>query len=139
MKKLFFAVFALSILFTAVSCKSDNQVFVRFQNSTDSAIEESTMDFGASNQTDVGPIAAGETSDYIAFDYFEVGYYPGGEEVFPMGELLGKKDGVAFTAWSWNWCGTGVEYKQLEPGNYTILISSNGSDSLTYQQIKFLD
>lgn len=139
MKKLFFAVFALSILFTAVSCKSDNQVFVRFQNSTDSAIEASTMDFDGSNQTEVGLIAAGETTDYIAFDYFEVGYYPGGDDVFPTGQLEAKTNDGAFKAWSWNWCGTGVEYKQLESGNYTILISSNGTDSLEDYRIKFLD
>ena len=112
---------------------------MRFHNATDAAIEESSMDFDAQNMTDVGPIAAGETTGYIVFNYFEVGYYPGGDYDHPSGSLNGKKDGVAFAAWSGNWCGTGVEYKQLEPGKYTIQITRVGEDSIGFYQIRFLD
>ena len=139
MKKLLFAAAALLILFTAACTKTNEQVLVRFQNSTESAIEESSLDFDAQNMTDVGPIAAGETTDYIVFNYFEVGYYTGGGSVHPIGSLNGKKDGVAFKAWSWNWCGTGVEYKQLEPGKYTLEIVQVGEDSVGFYQIRFLD
>lgn len=97
------------------------------------------MEFDSANTTNVGLILAGETTDYIVFDYFELGYYPGGDYVFPMGSLNGKKDGVAFSAWSLNWCGTGVEYKQLEPGKYTIEIIKVGSDSPWNYQIKLVD
>jgi hypothetical protein len=97
------------------------------------------MDFDAQNMTPVGPISAGETTDYIAFNYFEVGYYPGGDDVHPVGSLNGKKDGVDFKAWSGNWCGTGVEYKQLEPGKYALEIVQVGEDSIGFYQIRFLD
>lgn len=139
MKKIFFAAFALSILFATVGCKSDNQIFVRFQNSTDAAIEASTMNFDGNILTDIGPIAVGETTDYIAFDYFEVGYYEGGDYIFPTGQLEGKNSDSTFEAWSWNWCGTGVSYKQLEPGKYTIQISIGKDGLLNNYKIKFLD
>ncbi len=97
------------------------------------------MDFDAQNMTLVGQIAAGETTGYIAFNYFNIGYYPGGDYDFPTGALNGKKDGVAFAAWSGNWCGTGVEYKQLEPGKYTLELLKVGADSTAFYQIRFVD
>jgi len=138
MKKLLFAAAALLILFTAACCKTEDQVFVRFHNATDSAIEDSSMDFDTQNTTHVGQIAADETTDYLVFDYFEIGYYQGGDYDHPTGALNGKKDGVAFTAWSGNWCGTEVEYKQLEPGKYTLQITKVG-DSTGFYQIRFVD
>ncbi|MFN0175498.1 MAG: hypothetical protein ACKVU0_12675 [Saprospiraceae bacterium] len=144
MKKTLFAVLTIATLF-ANSCTKDslpetsNQILVRFHNTLDSKIEESRMEFDAINIIDVGEIQAGETTAYIAFDYFEVGYYSGGDYDHPTGNLKGKKDGVAFSAWSGNWCGTGVEYKQLEPGKYTIEIVDAGSDPLGSYWIKFVD
>ncbi len=144
MKKLLFAALAIATLF-ATSCTKDpapengNQILVRFQNSTDSAIEEALMEFDSANTTGVGAILAGETTDYIVFDYFRVGYYDGGDYHFPTGYLNGKKDGVAFSAWSLNWCGTGVEYKQLDPGKYTMEIIKVGAESPWTYQINFVD
>ncbi len=144
MKKILFAVLAVATLF-ATSCTKDplpennNQILVRFHNTLDSKIEESRMEFDATNMMYVGEILAGETSDYIAFDYFEVGYYPGGDYEYPSGYFNGKKDGVAFSGWSGNWCGTGVEYKQLEPGEYTIEISKIGDDPFWSYGIRFVD
>ncbi len=139
MKKILFAALVLTVLFTAACTKQNEQVLVRFQNATDSNIEESLMSSEDSILTDVGPISAGETTDYIVFDYFEVGYYPGGDSKHPRGSLIGKKDGVEFSAWSGNWCGTGVEYKQLEPGKYTLKIVELGSDAPWTYQINFVD
>jgi hypothetical protein len=138
MKKILFAAFALSILFTAACCKPNDQILVRFQNTTDSALEETSMDFDETNKTFVGLIAAGETTAYIPFDYFEAGFYPGGDYDHPTGSLNGKKDGVAFSAWYGNWCGTGVAYKQLEPGKYTLQVIQVGEDSLGFYQIRFI-
>jgi len=144
MKKTLFAALTLVALF-ATSCTKDpisensTHILVRFQNSTDSPIEASQMEFDSANTTNVGLILKGETTDYIVFDYFELGYYAGSDYIFPTGSLNGKKDGVAFHAWSLNWCGTGVEYKQLEPGKYTIEITSTGNDSPWTYQIKFVD
>ncbi len=139
MKKILFAAFAFLTLLTVACTEHNEQVLVRFQNSTDSAIEEARMEFDGANTTDVGSIPAGETTDYIVFDYFEVGYYDGSDYNFPIGYLNGKKDGVDFSAWSLNWCGTGVELKQLEPGKYTIEIIKVGADSPWVYQIKFVD
>jgi len=139
MKNTLFAVLAFATL-SAISCTKDtNQILVRFHNALDSKIEASQMEFDSTNTTDVGEIQAGETTDYIAFDYFEVGYYPGGDYEFPIGYLVGKKDGVAFSGWSLNWCGTGVEYKQLDSGKYTIEIVQTGNDAPWAYQIKFVD
>lgn len=136
MKKILFAALAFAAFFSAACSKSNEEVdyrsnqeiLVRFQNSTDSPIEESAMTFDGASLTDVGSIPAGETTDYIVFDYFEVGYYEGGDYQFPVGSLNGKKDGGQFSAWSGNWCGTGVSYKQLEPGEYTLQIVATGVD-----------
>ncbi len=144
MKNTLFAVLTIATLF-ASSCTKDpvpetsNQILVRFHNTLDSKIEESRMEFHGTNIMDVGEIQAGETTAYIAFDYFEVGYYPGGDYNYPNGYLKGKKDGVALSAWSGNWCGTGVEYKQLEPGKYTIEIVDAGLDPIGSYWIKFED
>ncbi|MDO8368211.1 MAG: hypothetical protein Q7T20_15530 [Saprospiraceae bacterium] len=144
MKKLLFAALGLVTLFSNACTKdpvSENGtlIMVRFQNSTDSDLEEAQMEFDSVNTTDVGAIPAGETTNYMVFDYFQTGYYPGGDYQFPTGSLNGKKDGVAFHAWSLNWCGTGVEYKQLDPGKYTIEIIKVGNDSPWTYQIKFVD
>jgi len=144
MKKILFVALSIATLF-ATSCtkdpieKNNNQILVRFQNSLTSNLEEANMDFYGTNVTDIGPIQAGETTDYIVFDYFEVGYYTGGDYDYPTGNLKGKKDGVTFSAWSGNWCGTGVEYKQLEPGEYTIEIVEVPSDPIGAYWIKFVE
>jgi hypothetical protein len=147
MKNIFFAALTLATLFaTSSSCTKDpisennSQILVRFHNTMNTKIEASQMEFDSTNLENVGEIAAGATTGYIPFDYFEVGYYPGGDYEFPMGYLNGKKDGVAFTGWSGNWCGTGVEYKQLEPGQYTIEISDSPGDPLGYNSlIRFVE
>ncbi len=138
MKNIFFVALTIATLFGTSSCTKDNtQILVRFHNTLNTKIEASQMEFDSSNLENVGEIAAGATTGYIPFDYFEVGYYPGGDYEFPMGYLNGKVNGVDFKGWSGNWCGTGVEYKQLEPGQYTIEISEITSTVLGRYRIRF--
>lgn len=144
MKKLIFAAFALTSLFFIACTKeplpeNGNQILIRFQNSTGAAIEEAQMELDGVDMTEVGPIASGATTDYIVFDAFEVGFYPGDPYKFPMGTMKGKKDGVAFSAWSGNWCGTGVEYKQLEPGEYTLEVLEAGENNFEIYQLRFVE
>lgn len=145
MKNILFAVLSFAAIL-AFSCTKDplwgnnNQILVRFHNTLDTRIEASRMEFDSTNIMDVGEIPAGETTDYIAFDYFQVGYYPGGDYQFPTGYFKGNKDGVAFFGWSGNWCGTGVEYKQLEPGYYTIEIEYlNPNPDYSAYHIRFVE
>ncbi|MBC7775016.1 MAG: hypothetical protein H7246_06205 [Phycisphaerae bacterium] len=132
MKKILLAAFALAILFTLGSCKQD-QVLVRFQNSLDSNIEDARMEFDQTNVQEIGLIAASATTGYLAFDYFEVG------DGLPSAGLKGKKNGEDFWAWTGNWCGTGVTYKQLDPGKYTIEITKVGDEPYLEYRIKFVE
>ena len=133
MKKILFVAFALLALFTAACTKHNDQILVRFQNNLGSNIEASRLSFDETHITEIGALPAGAKSDYIPFDYFLVG------AELPMGILDGKKDGADFSASAGLWCGTGVEFKQLEPGKYTIEINKIGVDSFVYYQIGFLD
>lgn len=150
MKNILFAALALAVLFAPACSKNDepilvkepilnndpilhnDQILVRFQNTLSEAITDASMEFDDTHVTAVGLIPANATTDYVAFDYFEIGDY-GHVEVaddFPMGSLKGKKEIEDISAWSGNWCGTGVELKQLEPGFYTLEITKQDRKSV---------
>lgn len=117
MKKIPFVFPFFLVLFLA-ACSSDNdQISVRFHNVLAQDITDAEMQFDDDHITNVGFIPAGDTTDYIVFDYFEIG-----DESWPMGALKGEKSGAEFTASPLNWCGTGLEIKQLDPGYYQIEI-----------------
>ncbi|MFN0213759.1 MAG: hypothetical protein ACKVT2_05845 [Saprospiraceae bacterium] len=139
MKKILFVALAFNMLFSFACSKRDNQVLVRFQNSTNADIKEARMEFDSMNTTNLGLIPADATTGYFVFDYFEAGSYFGGDHLIPMGRLNGEINGEDLAAWSLNWCGTGMEYKQLEPGKYTIEIVKAGSDSPWAYQIMFVE
>jgi len=140
MKKILFAAFAIVSLFLT-ACREEkdllpeetDQIMVRFQNSLSSDLEGVRMEFDDTNVTELGSIAVGQKTAYFDFDYFLVG------DGFPMGVLNGKKDGLDFSAWSGLWCGTGVEFKQLDPGFYTIEIVQLGQEVPGFYQIRFLE
>lgn len=133
MKKILFAMLALAGLFSA-SCTKDNaQVYVRFQNTLTQDIADARLEFDDTHVTDVGLVPAGALTDYFVFDYFEVG------DNWPMGTLYGRQGDADFSATSGLWCGTGVEFKQLEPGYYTIEVLKIGADSTGWFQLKFVD
>jgi hypothetical protein len=131
MKKMLFALFAAVALF-ATACSKD-QIRVRFQNTLDQDITAANMVFNDEHLTTVGLIPAGATTEYIDFQYFEVG------SGIPMGMLKGQKGDEEISAWGGLWCATGVEFKQLAPGNYTLKIEQFGSDSLVFYQLSFVD
>jgi hypothetical protein len=133
MKKILFALLALTAFFSADCTKENAQIFVRFQNTLTQDITDARMEFGDTHITDVGVLPAGGVTDYIVFDYFEVG------DDWPMGYLKGKKGDADFSAWSGLWCGTGVEFKQLEPGYYTVEVVQFGTDSTGFFQMRFVE
>ncbi len=133
MKKIFFAAIAF-LLFVASSCNErEGLVRVRFQNNLSSDIHTASMEFDETNVTALGELPAGQTSEYFTFNYFQTG------ADLPMGLLKGEKEGAAFSAWAGLWCGTGVEFKQLEAGDYTIEIKQFGTDSTGFYQILFVE
>lgn len=133
MKQIFFAAMAV-FMFAASSCSErEAQIRVRFQNNLSSDIHAARMEFGETHVTELGELPAGQTSEYFTFNYFETG------ADLPMGLLNGEKDGLAFSAWAGLWCGTGVEFKQLEAGDYTIEIKQFGVDSTGFYQILFVE
>lgn len=89
------------------------------------------MTFGDDYITNVGSIPAGSTTGYLEFDYFETG------DGLPMGALNGTVNGESFMAWAGLWCGTGVEFKQLEPGDYTLEISKTEYSGIPSYWLKF--
>lgn len=133
MKKTLFVLFTLMTLFSANCTKDNDTIFVRFQNTLTQDITDARLEFDETHVTDIGLIPAGGMTDYIVFDYFEVG------DNWPMGFIYGKKDGEDFSAWSGLWCGTGVNFKQLEPGSYTIEVSHVGTDTTGFFQLKFVE
>ena len=133
MKKILFALLALTALFSADCAKDNAQILVRFQNTLTQDITDARLQFDDSHITDVGLLPAGGMTDYIVFDYFEVG------DDWPMGFLNGKKEGEDFSAWSGLWCGTGVTFKQLDPGSYTLEIVKLGTDSTGFFQMRFVE
>lgn len=133
MKKTLFAAFALFALLSAACTKTNDQVLVRFQNTLSQDITEAVMTFDDTHSTAVGLISAGAATDYIAFDYFETG------DGWPTGYLNGKKGDEDFSAWSGLFCGTGVTFKQLEPGSYTLEILEFEYEGGKFYQIKFVE
>ncbi|MCB0532074.1 MAG: hypothetical protein KDD14_07725 [Saprospiraceae bacterium] len=133
MKKILISAFALFALIAVACNKQNDQTMVRFHNTLGQDITDAHMDFDDDHKTDVGFIPAGGTTNYIEFDYFLTG------DDWPMGTLAGVKGGEAFSAWSGLWCGTGVTFKQLEPGLYQIDIVHLGVDSLGWNQLIFAD
>lgn len=133
MKKILFALLAFTGLFSAGCTKDNAQILVRFQNTLTQDITDARLQFDDTHATDVGLIPAGDVTDYIVFDYFEVG------DDWPMGILYAQKEGADFSAWSGLWCGTGVEFKQLEPGHYTLEIVKLGTDSTGFYQMRFVE
>jgi len=114
MKKIQFAFLALVALFIASCSEKNEDIMVRFHNTLSDDITDARMEFSDNHITDIGLIPAGGTTDYVLFDYFEVGDH------LPMGALFGKKGDADFIARSGLFCATGVEFKQLEPGYYQI-------------------
>ena len=131
MKKILFASLAIISIFAASCSKSTDGIFVRFQNTLDQDIIDADYVFNEDHHTWLGLLPAGETTNYVPFEYFEVG------SGSPVGFVNGRLDDGDFSAWSGQWCGTGVTYSQLEPGNYTIVISKVGSDSSGFYLLKF--
>jgi hypothetical protein len=133
MKKAIFALLAAATLF-ATACSKD-QIRVRFQSTLDQDITAANMIFTEEHSTAVGLIPAGATTEYIDFQYFEVG------SGVPMGTLIGQKGGEEINAWGGLWCDAGVEFKQLEPGDYTLKIEqfTSDTDSLVYYLLDFVD
>jgi hypothetical protein len=128
MKKTLLALLLFTALFNT-QCKKDDaletdQVLVRFDNTLPEAITGARLEFDDIHKTDIGLIPANSTTGYIAFDYFQTG------ADLPMGMIYGKQGDADFTAWAGLWCGTGVEFKQLEPGFYTIRIEGDGEMAL---------
>ncbi len=133
MKKLLISAFAILSLM-AVSCtKTNDQILVRYHNTLESDLLDSRHEFDEENITTIGDLAAGETSEYIAFDYFQVG------DVLPMGFVRAMENGEPIDIWSGLWCGTGVEFKQLEPGKYTIELQKIETPSGPFYQMVFAD
>ena len=135
MKKTLFALLSLVALFSA-RCTKDaetTQILVRFQNTLSQDITDARLEFDDVHKTDIGLIPAGSVTDYIAFDYFQTG------DAWPMGILNGEKNGEPFSAFSGLWCGTGVDFKQLEAGQYTIVITQVGDISNPFYQLKFVE
>ncbi len=133
MKKILIAAITLFALFSTACTKQDDQIRVRFHNTLDQDITDARMEFDDNNQTAIGLIPAGATTDYVDFDYFQVG------DSWPMGSLKGNKEGEVFSAWSGMWCLTGVTLKQLEPGDYQIDIVKFGSGPEAWYQLKFAE
>ena len=133
MKKIFFAAIAFLAIFASSCNDREGQIRVRFQNKLNSDIHAARMEFDETNVTALGELPAGQTSEYFTFTYFETG------ADLPMGLLKGEKDGAAFSAWAGLWCGTGVAFKQLEAGDYTIQIKQFGTDSTGFYQILFVE
>ncbi|MBL7828266.1 MAG: hypothetical protein JNJ57_16665 [Saprospiraceae bacterium] len=133
MKKYFLAILAFATIFFSFCTKTNDQVLIRFTNSTPDDFVNALYDFDENHQYPVGNIPAGATSDYFEFDYFEVG------AELPMGFLRAEGTEGTIEAWSGLWCGTGVEFKQLEPGKYTIEISKHEFDQGIFYQILFVE
>jgi hypothetical protein len=131
MKKMLFALLAAATLF-ATACSKD-QIRVRFQNTLDQDIAAANMIFTEEHSTAVGLIPAGATTKYIGFQYFELAHGT------PAGVLNGQKGDEEINVWGGFWCGMDVEFKQLEPGDYTLKIEQLGSDSLIFYQMSFVD
>ncbi len=105
MKKIQFAFLAFVALFIASCSEKNEDIMVRFQNTLSDDITDARMEFSDNHVTDIGSIPAGGTTDYVLFDYFEVG------DRLPMGALFGKKGDADFIALSGLFCDTGVEFK----------------------------
>ena len=134
MKNTILLLFSLLALGAVTSCtKQEGQIMVRFQNNLTLDIAGAVMYFDDTHQTTVGDIPAGSTTDYILFDYFQTG------DSWPMGLLNGTSEGEAFQASSGLWCGTGVDFRQLEPGHYTLGINQFGQDSTVFYLLKFAE
>jgi hypothetical protein len=132
MKKILFAALVL-ISLASCSKTTTEEVLVRFQNTMDEDITTARYEFGESNQFDLGVIPANTTTEYQPFDYFQTG------DGLPMGVLHGLVGGTELWASSGLWCGTGVEFSQLEPGKYTLVITKYSSNDEVFYQLKFAE
>jgi hypothetical protein len=52
---------------------------------------------------------------------------------------MGQKGEEEINASGGIWCGTGVEFKQLEPGDYTLKIEQFERDSFVFYLLSFVD
>lgn len=134
MKKILFAALAL-VLISLTSCTETccDEVLIRFQNTLDRDITTARYDFGEPHQFDLGVIPANTTTEYQSFDYFEIG------DGLPMGSLHGFAGDSELWASAGLWCGTGVEFSQLEPGKYTLVITKDGSDDTGFYRLTFAE
>jgi len=132
MKKILFATLTLISILTVSCTKPDDQVLVRFQNNLDADIVDAQYNFDDTNTTSVGLLPAHSTSDYLEFNYFQIG------AELPMGIMEGEVGESNIYASSGLWCGTGVEFSQLKPGKYTISITETGSEEPWHYQLLFV-
>lgn len=133
MKKILFAALTLFSILTISCSKSENAVLIRFKNTLGQDISNARFDIDSDHFTTIGLLKAGETSDYIIFDYFQKG------DGLPMGTLSGQLTDSEFWASSGLWCGTGVNFEVLESGKYTIIISEVGPVKGGNYRISFAD
>lgn len=133
MKKILFATLALISLISVSCTKPDTHVLIRFQNNLDEDIVGAQYKFDDPNTTSLGLLPANSTSEYLEFDYFQIG------ETLPMGTMEGKLGEGDISATAGLWCGTGVNFSQLEPGKYTIAITETGSEEPWRYRLLFVD
>ncbi|MBK8558135.1 MAG: hypothetical protein IPL65_21425 [Lewinellaceae bacterium] len=124
----------LGLLLFLSNCKKEESpvlsgIQIRFHSYLDHDIEDAYYISNA-DTIQIGTIPANGYTSYLEFPSFTTG------DGIPMGMAYGRIDTCAVRAWAGLWCGTGVDFTDLEPGSYTLSIG-NGVQNPSWYWLGF--